>query len=680
MYRHSIRLSAPRIPQALRAAVYLALAAPVVITGCGGPTAGLDAAKKAKQLADDTTESAGTDTVPPVPHVPGAPAQIKLDPQALARVAALKAAEAGLAMPVYSTWKVKPDPSPYASEKIAPKADLLVEIPGDSNSVRYPAVFSPFVSAGKNDADESVRTIYDLRTGTAVGAIRGKQEVDPAYELSADGRHLVAKGSILRKQTTFDVWDTATGRSTTIVVDPKESHLIDFVGFGPPGHVVLSEHHGLKRKIQVWDFAAGKKVREFGTEAYFNWDKATVSPGGRYVALDTFDHDIRLYDLTDGSFAGRILPTALALDGLKALAFSPDGTEMAGLFEPSVGRSRIIAWDVAKGEVVVDHAVNGSPSVLTPSAGLYDRHVLEYVPDGSGWLAYGHVLIDRGAGRIVRVLTMPPLYHNLGHNRMLEPDHVVTAFGQYGAGGGRLKSVPLPWLKVDASLKAMSGAEPVILRPGTPVALDVSLAGLNNASPEQTRESLVKALTGYVETSGMTVAASAPITLRVRYGESVGETLQEMRSNGPIPSPFGGTPTGRTVQATKANCEIAWIKTGQRRPLWSRRFEYNPSMLHIQGELTDAKVRDQIFNTVLVMLGGEPLPYFIPAESDADTLVMLPGRTSLVDEAPKPRNVASKKSTRRGQSADSKMAADDAKSAPPGTSAPTAKPKRKRPL
>ena len=79
-------------------------------------------------------------------------------------------------------------------------------------------------------------------------------------------------------------------------------------------------------------------------------------------------------------------------------AFSADGTLLAGCFQGLGGKGRILAIDVVQGKIVADHSFPQPLNLMVPNAFASSSPALQWVPDNSGWLAYGDTIIDRQSG------------------------------------------------------------------------------------------------------------------------------------------------------------------------------------------------------------------------------------------------------------------------------------------
>jgi hypothetical protein len=149
--------------------------------------------------------------------------------------------------------------------------------------------------------------------------------------------------------------------------------------------------------------------------------------------------DLWLWDLKAGTAAGRrplpwnarnwLLPCA-------GLSFSPDGTELVGLFQLG-DSSRLVCWDVARGEAVFDVTFR-APSLWVGTPTAYKGHVLGWVGDRRGWLLYGQMFIDRKADK-VGPAPAGLLAADQPFRRMVGPEHIATLPG--GIGGRKVLTV-----------------------------------------------------------------------------------------------------------------------------------------------------------------------------------------------------------------------------------------------
>jgi hypothetical protein len=332
-------------------------------------------------------------------------------------------------------WKVKVDP-PARVAKLPADFTKEVTVPATNTEVVFPtATGSPFVAVGDNFDDKDERQVWDLQTNTMTGKLVGRRFSAGAV-LSPDGAHLALMP--LKERDLVDVVALASGKSVRIDTGIP-ADVVDFAG---PGKLLVAGKQGAAIRLRVWDATTGKRERDFdgpllGTTALAR-DMVAVSPGGAYLAVVTPD-DLWLWDMKTGTAAGRRSLPWNARNWLlpcRGLSFSPDGSELAGLFQID-DKSRLVSWDVARGESVFD--VTFPPLQLgvgTPTA--YKGHVLGWVGDRRGWLLYGQMFIDRKADRVAPA-PAALLVADQPFRRMVGPDHMATLPG--GIGGHKVLTV-----------------------------------------------------------------------------------------------------------------------------------------------------------------------------------------------------------------------------------------------
>jgi hypothetical protein len=342
-------------------------------------------------------------------------------------------------------WKVKADP-PAAPVRLP--ADFKKEI--GARAINTEVVFptstgSPFVAVGDNFDDKDERQVWNLQTDAAAGKLVGRKYSAERPVLSPDGAHLAVLP--FGEKEIVDVVDMKTGKKLVRIDTGLPTEVVDFAG---PGKLLVAGKRGATLHLRIWDVTTGKREHDTGKREHdfdgptlgkpptLTRDMLAISPGGAWLAVVTPDN-LSLWDLKMGSAAGeRALPwnSANWLLPCRGLSFSPDGSELAALFQVN-GQSRLVCWDVVRGEAGFD--VTFPALRLGVGAEMaYKGHVLGWVGDRRGWLVYGQMFIDRKADK-VGPAPSGLLAADQPFRRMVGPDHVATLPG--GLGGKKTLTI-----------------------------------------------------------------------------------------------------------------------------------------------------------------------------------------------------------------------------------------------
>jgi hypothetical protein len=327
--------------------------------------------------------------------------------------------------------------------------------------VVYPSTPSPLVAVGKNIVNTDSRVIWDLSTGKQVGSLAGKIDLGDPLALSPDGKYLA--GAPLLERRVVDVWDVATGKATRLTVSETPVFL-DLLDFASPDKLVVGKAGRKGKVLQIWDIPGAKMDHEIEGPAHFDREAVALSPGRKYLAL-TANGKLLVYDLQSGALAGsKLLPKPENFGSLtcRGLQFSPDGVELAGLFH-ALEKTRVLSWDVAKGEIVADRGFEGDLKTKLKNAILYRGKALDWLTDRSGWLVYGQMITDHDSDTVLGFV--PADDPAPGPRRIVDRDHLAVITGNFNA--KQLELVSLPWDKIKAARanRAAGGQAPGTLPP-----------------------------------------------------------------------------------------------------------------------------------------------------------------------------------------------------------------------
>jgi len=340
-----------------------------------------------------------------------------------------------------SSWSAQMDPLPQPLATPTNKS-FAIAFPGNfgnGGEVTYPAVPSHFVAIGKNFFDNDVRQVWDLASKKQVGQVKGPLGWDDkTVALSGDGAYLAGK----TRQKSVEVRRTNNGRvAQSFDVD---SPFVDFVEFAGNDKVIFGKLSD--RKLEVGDVKSGDQVCELRIGERADRDAIAISPGGAYLAVaSTGDGKLEIHDLKTGQVLGEA-PTprgkgqVLRCDGV---AFAPDGSEVAGLFE-SFGAFHLVLWDAATGKML-NHFDLGK-TIQKPT--FYKDRGVEYFPDKTALLVMGSAVVDRQAGRKIWNLPFDDKNLKVSPRHFLDADHaLVVSFNP----GMTLRTADLPRDKIAAA-------------------------------------------------------------------------------------------------------------------------------------------------------------------------------------------------------------------------------------
>lgn len=519
--------------------------------------------------------------------------------------------------PATVAWSVRPDPLP-ASESFRLPAGTSFPMPAFTR-VLYPSTPSPFIAIGANYGDRVGREVWDLRALRRVGGLNGKVgESATSFQLSPDGKYIAVRLAVGGRSSSVEIYSVAKGRRVqTLEPKPRPDDVLAFDFAAPGQFLVVASLQPSGKSLHFFDIATGIPVQSQSVPESLQEGSLAFSPTRKYFAYAT-DKAVTVHETASGRAVG-VLPAPGPV--AYALAFSPNGKELAGLF-PSGRAGRLVVWDLTNGSITIDHRIPGAPSFRVADVAYVNGSKIDWLPDGNAWLIDGHALVDRETGQWLWSFTGPTGTGVVKSNsldlglRLVDNDHAL-AIVQNKDVRLRLEVITLPWAAIDASLKALKSGAPALLKPGAMVSVKCRVGDVRGSTAKAVEAEIVRAVSEGLAGQGLKVADGQPVVLHVRHTEEAG-------------SPYrASSGEKKTFTSTKFSCEVVLTVGDSERSIWTDRWTTNGVgylMTNPGEQLSDDVLRQRGFDSYLRDLEELVLPSFIPAPGDSE-LSMLPGET-----------------------------------------------------
>lgn len=379
-----------------------------------------------------------TPNQPALPSVGGVPAKSEV-------IVGFPVSPAGVKKP--AGWIVTADPGPTA-EKFDSRKPPNVRIGTKpwQNEAIFPTHLSPYAAVG-----EDSKEIWDLRTDERIGFVTGLKSIKH-FALSTDGKTLVTN---LSKD--IKVFDTKTGK----VLKEAQS---------PDGNLTSFEFAGPKRLVgltffgEVIAWSAETLDVQFKTKLVSGASNQSlaISPGGKFLAVFAGGNKLVVGDLDSGKPAGELVMGSVwdnnASPSVLAMEFSPDGQELAALFDvPGAKGSNLVVWDVGSARTISSLTFTGQLSNQVKRSSAYEKPIIQWFPDRSKFLVYGAGVVDRASGGLVWQVPNDNKLDRDGPRRVLSDSLIAVVGGERSNRSLTTVEVPLEELRRGAEMIAAGG-------------------------------------------------------------------------------------------------------------------------------------------------------------------------------------------------------------------------------
>lgn len=351
-----------------------------------------------------------------------------------------------------SMWDVKLDPAPADTKLDAAKISNIRFPKGAGHTdIVYPASPSVFVAVGANNGFGPIREIWNLGANKKVGTVTTDFVKGRAISaLSPDGEHL-AIGHFFQPKNGVSVWVTKTGKALGALETTSEVSNVLFAG---KTHLI-----GIckDKTAKVWKMPTGDLEHDLAIDDGTEPNNATVTPGGKYLAVVTSKSSLKMFDLDSGNVAGELpLPFDDVFFAGKpdGMTISADGKRLAIVMPTQVFEKDLVIYDMADGKLLKKFALNVKDLGHQPDALRSNR--LEFFGDDSRLLWRGHYVLDDKIGG--------PIWRAPEENgssdaprKLVGKDKILVVVGGHQSPSLKLANVPLDEIEVSAKTVEAGG-------------------------------------------------------------------------------------------------------------------------------------------------------------------------------------------------------------------------------
>lgn len=450
--------------------------------------------------------------------------------------------------------------------------------------------------------------VWDFDTMSPVRKLMGLAKRPRAVALSPGGRWFAAGVGNDDTNVTVGIWSLTTGElAWRLPTGGQSGHLLQFLRDD-----LLLVSDGKSKSIALWSLVNEEPSRhDLAMDGRFDNKDISVSPDGRhFAAISPLNIDI--YDVNDGTRVRRIEQAQVKgvkrWGFFKAVQFSPAGEDLAAISGVSQD-ARLHCWN-AKGDLTLDIPIPGGGSAFAS---------LQWLPDGSGWLADGR-LIERDFQRVVLAIhqsqhmaASPEPFHFLDRQRLLVVRGRV-------ASDLELKVLRIPWQAIQESKQLLDTRQPAMLSPGTPVEVQVEIRnarGETAAALAAMREAFVKRLAA----AGISISNEpAAVIFKLTLSEAAGQRQRVVDFHSAEKRDLG-------IVLTQAlgTLSIELLPAGATTPIWRETLNARSGNL-IDDDVSDQALRRLMLTGVYGQIEGLEMPYFIPSDKNHAELPLVFGR------------------------------------------------------
>jgi WD40 repeat protein len=337
-------------------------------------------------------------------------------------------------------WKAAPDPSDFKGKL---RGDTKLTIPAKHSLVAADATRPGAIIAvcDANPFGPRQWGSINLQTGSYTPGFVDKANFENP-QISPDGTILVGKVQPPQLKTPgLEIWNFKTGKPLHRIAAQDVFTVPQAVGFAPGDLLVTITTKHFDGTLAAYSTKTGNPAWTTKLPAAVEIKNAAISPGGKYVAA-VYDKGLWLYDSATGNeLSNHPLPEPPepSTFGSKPLgaAFSPDGQELAAVFEHGHGKSRLIVWDMATGRAIADKVAE---ALKDDRWAVRGERKLEYFPSGA-LLRFSNQILDKDSGKAIHAL---PADRGVQLMKAVAEDKVLVINDKGADGRAAVAMVSLP--------------------------------------------------------------------------------------------------------------------------------------------------------------------------------------------------------------------------------------------
>ena len=481
-----------------------------------------------------------------------------------------------------------------------------------SGAVTFAPSGSPFAAVGGTvwnlEQNTEVGTYNVFRQDFDVAAINQNGRVVAVNEtFFKDGITVCGVGELSKLGSADDsdrfrklVEELAKMGGQNWIRSPYRDSKVTYLRFAGPSTLVAAYTKGTECRIVEYDLTTNDPIAEISCEP-FEGRNATLDSDGVYMAF-AGKSSIRVIDLQKRKTVSTLRPPKReSKEGApktpsefscQGLDFSPDGEMLAALLE---GGTRLVVWK-GTSELLIDQDLDlkFSPTYVGPR--------LVWIPDGAGWILHGQYLIDRETRTVLWELKSQSA-DPFSDLRFVNQEHVVVQRAEVG--GRTLSRVPVPWIKIAGSLKALRRKEPAYLAPGVSIGLDVTADKLRVTAKSKVESEIERIIGARLRDSQIPIRRGEKgVVMKATYVETEGEPVRAGLK--------AGSPTVR------GDLTLELVANGHDGPLWAATLTAEAPLDELRKPASETLA---LFDLLAGQLKAESIPRYIPKDR---TLANLP--------------------------------------------------------